>query len=65
MSKVFADCKEEVLETLFSCFVYLCAEKLSRELMHEDTKNEDELLQRIKETVMLFAPELVEEAEHE
>ena len=65
MTKDFADCKKEVLEVLFSCFFYLCAEKLSRELMHVDTKNEDELLQSIKDTVRLFAPELVEEAEHE
>lgn len=65
MSKAFVDCKKEVLEVLFSCFFYLCAEKLSRELMHVDTKNEDELLQSIMDTVKLFAPELVEEAEHE
>ena len=65
MTKDFADCKKEVLEVLFSCFFYLTAEKLSRELMHVDTKNEDELLQSIKDTVRLFAPELVEEAEHE
>ena len=65
MSKDFSDCKKEVLEVLFSCFFYLTAEKLSRELMYVDTKNEDELLQSIKDTVRLFAPELVEEANDE
>ena len=65
MSKEFSDCKNEVLEVLYSCFFYLTAEKLSRELMHVDTKNEDELLQSIEDTVRLFAPELVEEAEYE
>ena len=65
MSKDFSDCKKEVLEVLFSCFFYLTAEKLSRELVHFDTKNEDELLHNIRDTVRLFAPELVEETEHE
>ena len=65
MSKDFSDCKKEVLEVLFSCFFYLTAGKLSRELMHMDTKNEDELLHNIRDTVRLFAPELVEEAKHE
>ncbi len=65
MSKAFADCKKEVLEVLFSCFFYLCAEKLSRELMHKDTKSEDELLQSIMDTVRLFAPELVKETANE
>ena len=60
MVKDFADCKKEVLETLFSCFFYICAEQLENELKHQSTKNEDELLQQIKETVKLFAPELVE-----
>ena len=61
MTKEFAECKKEILEVLFSCFMYLCAEKLARELRFQDTKNEDELLQSIKDTVRLFAPELVEE----
>lgn len=62
MTKEFAECKKEILDVLFSYFMYLCAEKLARELRFQDTKNEDELLQSIKDTVMLFAPELVEEA---
>lgn len=62
MTKEFAECKKEILDVLFSCFMYLCAEKLARELRFQDTKNEDELLQSIKDTVRLFAPELVEEA---
>ncbi|MBR0251026.1 MAG: hypothetical protein IJQ77_08075 [Synergistaceae bacterium] len=61
MTKEFAECKKEILDVLFSCFMYLCAEKLVRELRFQDTKNEDELLQSIKDTVRLFAPELVEE----
>ena len=61
MTKEFAECKKEILDVLFSCFMYLSAEKLARELRFQDTMNEDELLQSIKDTVRLFAPELVEE----
>ena len=61
MNKDFAECKNEIFEVLSSCFIYLCAEKLVRELRFQDTKNEDELMQDIRDTVRLFAPELVEE----
>ncbi len=65
MSKDFADCKDEVMDTLHSCFVYVCAMQLINELTHQSTKNEDDLIQQIKNTVKLFAPELVVEAEHD
>ena len=65
MTKEFAECKKEILDVLFSCFMYLCAEKLARELRFQDPKNEDELMQDIRNTVKLFAPELVEEVNHE
>lgn len=61
MSKDFAECKNEILAVLSSCFIYLCAEKLVRELRFQDTKNEDKLMQDIRDTVRLFAPELVSE----
>ena len=59
MIKDFADCKDEVLNVIYSCFMYLCMMQLIAELKHESTKNEDELIQQIKDTVKLFAPELV------
>ena len=40
MSKNFADCKDEVLDVLYSCFLYLCMMQLIAELRHESTKNE-------------------------
>ena len=65
MSRDFADCKKEVFETLLSCLAYLSAEELHRKLMFKNTKNEDELIQKIQDTVRLFAPELLKEVEHE
>ena len=65
MSKNFADCKDEVLDVLYSCFLYLCMMQLIAELRHESTKNEDLLIQQLQDTVRLFAPELVEDASHE
>lgn len=65
MSKNFADCKDEVLDVIHSCFLYLCMMQLIAELRHESTKNEDLLIQQIQDTVRLFAPELVEEVSHE
>ncbi len=65
MHKDFADCKDEVIDTLYSCFMYVCLIELTNELTHKSTKNENELIQQIKDTVKLFAPELVAEASDE
>ena len=65
MSKDFTDCKEEVVSILRSCLAYLCLQKLIRPFYIGSIEIGDELTQQIEDTLRIFAPELVEEAEHD
>lgn len=62
MSKDFANCKKEVVDVLLSCLAYLNAQKLARPLFSWSTKNDDELLRKVEDTLKLIAPELMKEA---
>ena len=65
MSKNFVDCKKEVIDVFIQCLAYLHVQKLKKPLFFGSTQSEEELIQRIEDTLELFAPELVKEANHE
>ena len=65
MSKKLADCKKEVIDVFLSCLAYLQAQRLMKPLRFMSTQSEEELIQRLEDTLRLFAPELVKEASDE
>ena len=67
MSKDIAYCRKEIVSTFLSCLAYLKAQKLIKPLYRSfsGTEAEDGLIQEIEDTLRLFAPDLLKEAEHD